>query len=66
MTRSRDLNRFHRFIAKRRRKALRSSVPGFIEEPLRSLETVNDSQRMKATASERDHLLEFIDTSFDD
>ena len=57
MTRSRALNRFHRYLARRHRKTLRCQLPAAQSES-RGSEALDVSDRLMRRALQRDQLLE--------
>ncbi len=61
MTRSRAFNRFHRFTAKRRRKALRASLPIEEKEFAKASTPIDNSQKLRQQAWERALFLDFSD-----
>ena len=61
MSRSRALNRFNRFTAKRRRRNLRSEVPSFREDPLKSVNSFDHSDQLIEQAVLKEALLDFAE-----
>ena len=57
MTRSRALNRFHRYLARRHRKTLRCQLPAAQSES-RGSEALDVSDRLMRRALQRDQQLE--------
>ncbi len=60
MTRSRALNRFHRYLARRHRHDLRSQLPNAKSE-LSGSEPLDVSERLMRRALERDQQLERLE-----
>ena len=60
MTRSRALNRFHRYLARRHRQDLRCKIPAF-QPVLGGSETVDVSDRLMRRALQRDQQLEALE-----
>ncbi len=61
MSRSRALNRFNRFTAKRRRRALRSDVPSLREDFHRESLPVDHSEDLLEKACDKETLLDLIE-----
>ncbi len=61
MTRSRALNRFHRFTAKKRRLSLRAAVPNLQDDVHAGNEAVNQRKELHQRAWQKDVMLELID-----
>ncbi|WP_320677066.1 hypothetical protein [Prochlorococcus sp. MIT 1300] len=59
MTRSRAFNRFHRFTAKRRRKALRAALPIQETEYGKAASSIDNSEKLRRRAWERALVLDF-------
>ncbi len=61
MARSRAFNRFNRFTAKRRRKALRSEVLSVRDEIGKGDELIDHSQELRQQEFQREALMDFIE-----
>ena len=61
MSRSRALNRFNRFTAKRRRRNLRSDVPSFREDHLKSAKPFDHSDQLVEQAVFKEALLDLAE-----
>ena len=62
MTRSRALNRFHRFVAKRRRRSLRASLPVSKEENLRIEQFTQDVISIRHQLFKKEVSLDLLET----
>ena len=63
MSRSRAFNRSSRFNAKKRRKSLRSVLPGLQNDSLKGQEPIDHSQELIQKLTHREALSELIDPS---
>ena len=61
MTRSRALNRFNRFTAKRRRRSLRSEVPSMRDNANRIIKPINHADNLKDQAVEKEASLDLLE-----
>ncbi len=61
MSRSRAVNRSNRFIAKRRRRALRSVVPGLREDLSQEIKSIDHSEQLQKKLSDKEVLLELLE-----
>ena len=61
MTRSRAFNRFHRFIAKKKRKSLRQEVLSVRDEAKDDVEPNKQIKQMKIKDLQKEALLEFAE-----
>ena len=61
MSRSRAVNRSNRFNAKRRRRTLRSGIPGLQDDSRRVEKTIDHSQDLLRKAAEKETLADLMD-----
>lgn len=54
MTRSRSINRFHRFVARKRRRGLRAVLPHLRPDRLEVVEQLDVSNRLMSRCAEAD------------
>ena len=54
MTRSRSINRFHRFVARKRRRGLRLAVPHLRVDQLEMVEPIDVSDRLMSRTADAD------------
>ena len=59
MQRSRALNRFKRFTAKRKRRSLRAEVPSLSENAPRIIKPLNHVDQLREKAIEKELLMDF-------
>ena len=58
MTRSRSINRYHRFVARKRRRGLRAALPHLSSDGAQSPDSVDVTCRLQARAASEDLRLE--------
>ena len=58
MTRSRSINRYHRFVARKRRRGLRAALPHLSPDGAQSPDSVDVTSRLQARAASEDLRLE--------
>ncbi len=63
MTRSRALNRSNRITAKRRRRALKTALPGMQDDFCKTDQAFDHAKHLLEKASQKDVFLELIETS---
>ncbi len=66
MSRSRASNRFNRFAAKKRREALRSSVPGLSEGSHKQLSPISDAHKLLDNALCKELLIDLMEPQVDE